>query len=397
MKILFSPCHYIYDEYYAGSEYSWAFEIANRISSKNSDSVVVTGFKRISKKKNYKIIEVQKNKTKPNMGFMNAILFGLNYFFESEKQIKNNFDILHHVLPFNISNTFNFSIIFHRQKIPTVIGPVQSQLSFNDTDNFIKKMLIFRLLTVAIYNFIKPFLSFLSNLTLKSADTVVVINNHTKNILIKGGIRENKIIIIPPGIDTKKFKFASLQNKSKSITELLVVCHLVKRKAVDLVIKALNEALKENKNIVLRIVGDGPQKEALEKLVEELNLNEYVVFEGFVSNCETLKYYQNAHIFVSMTRSESWGQMYLEAMASGLPIITTMNIGSVDLVKDGRTGYLIEQENYLELSRKILKLINSKNNLSRFGENSRLDAEKKYDWDNVIIPKYLDIYNEKLF
>jgi glycosyltransferase involved in cell wall biosynthesis len=394
MKILFSPCHYIYDEYHGGSEYSWAFEIANRTALKNLDSVVITGFKKLHNEKPYNIIEIQSEKKVLDTSIKNAIVFSFKYFLETERQLKNNFDILHHVLPFSINRTFNLSLILKRKVTPSVIGPVQSSLSLPDWDKLInKKPLLFYIFRF-VYYLLKPVLKILSNLTLKRADVVVVINGYTKNLLIKNGIDKNKLIIIPPGIDIKKFEYISFDKKRSDLVELLVVCYLVKRKAVDLVIKAINEVVKEKKNIILRIIGDGPQKENLQNLVDKFKLGQYVVFEDFVPNSEVQKYYQKAHIFVSMSRSESWGQMYLEAMASGLPIITTKNNGSLSIIKNERFAYLVEQEDYIDLSKKILRLLVNINLIAELGENARFEAEKYYDWDNCIIPKYLEIYNK---
>jgi glycosyltransferase involved in cell wall biosynthesis len=182
-----------------------------------------------------------------------------------------------------------------------------------------------------------------------------------------------------------------LGQKKSDIIELLVICFLVKRKAVDLVIKALAEALKKNKNIILRIVGDGPQKMNLINLVSKLNLEDYVIFEPFVRNDQIARYYKMAHIFVSMTRSESWGQMYLEAMSSGLPIITTHNIGANEIIKK-EFGYLVEQENYKQLADFISSLSLDKQLMEKMGENARKEVEERYDWDSVVIPKYLEIY-----
>ena len=94
-----------------------------------------------------------------------------------------------------------------------------------------------------------------------------------------------------------------------------------------------------------------------------------------------------------MTQEESWGQMYLEAMASGLPIITTKNVGSFSIIKDERFAYFVERD-HLDLCKKVLKLLNNPKLISEMGKNARIEAEKKYDWDSCIIPKYLALYEK---
>jgi phosphatidylinositol alpha-1,6-mannosyltransferase len=92
-----------------------------------------------------------------------------------------------------------------------------------------------------------------------------------------------------------------------------------------------------------------------------------------------------------MSRFESWGQMYLEAMASSLPIISARNIGSESIIQDD-FGYLIPQEDYFALSERIISLLDNPDMIKMFGDRARLKAEKKYDWVKVIIPKYIEIY-----
>jgi len=404
LKILFSPCHYVYDKDNSGSEFSWAFNIADRISSQNKDSVVITGFKTFKERKNYKIIELQKNKNRVDMSIGNAFLFNLQYFLATHKQLnRQKYDIVHHVLPFAIGSTFNMSLLLRgANNIPFIIGPVQSLLEVRDKDsnssdlrNFnpsVKKM-NFSLVS-NINAIFAPFFKYLSLQTLKRADKIVTINKYTRVLLISKGIKKNIIEIIPPGVDILKFQFFPYEEKTIMPIEFISVGYLLQRKCVDLVIRALEKVINVNKHIRLRIIGDGPQRQALEDLVRELNLSDYIMFEGFIRNSEVQTYYRKAHVFVSMSRSESWGQMYLEAMACGLPVISSKNVGSESIIQEGEFGYLVEQENVKELAEKMIYLIEHPDVIASFGKKARQEVEKKYDWEKVIIPKYLKVYSE---
>ncbi len=401
MKILFSPCHYIYDEVSGGSEFSWAFNIANRIACKNTESVVVTGFTKLESRKPYKIIELQKKTTNIDTSLKNAIRFNIQYFIETTRQLNyTNFDVVHHVLPFSIGNTFNLSAVFGFVGRPFVVGPIQNALTYQDTDvnpsnirnaqSFSKQNSILQ----TIYKSSGFILNILSNITLKRAKKIVVINEYTRNFLIKKGIKPNNISIIPPGIDIRKFEYVPYDKKT-GVLEILVVCYLVKRKAVDLIIEAVNYSIKE-KNIILRIVGDGPQKQYLETLVERLGLQSNVFFEGFVENYMIQEYYKKAHVFVNMSRSEGFATVCLEAMASGLAIISSKVGGFQDAITDGKNGYLVEQEDTKGLAEKMVYLIDHPELIASFGKRARQEVEEKYDWDKVIIPRYLDLYDEIL-
>jgi len=115
---------------------------------------------------------------------------------------------------------------------------------------------------------------------------------------------------------------------------------------------------------------------------------------GFVNNEKINEYYQRAHIFVSMSRFESWEQMYIEAMACGLAAIVAKNIGSNSIIINNETGHLIEQGDYNSLSIKIIYLIRNKYILNKVSRSSRIYVGKNYDWDKVIIPRYLEIYKQ---
>lgn len=403
MKILFSPCHYVYDEVYGGSEPSWAFNIADRIASKNPESLVITGFKKIKNEKNYRIIELQKGENKLDISLGNALKFNWQYFLATKKYLKQeNFDILHHVLPFGINNTYNLSVLLRKnKKVPFIIGPIQSPLSFRDEDlnlsnirsySPIRKNKVGIDLAKFFLKRIKFLPKLLSKATLDLADKIIVINQHTKDILSSSKIDSSKIEIIHPGIDIQKFKYVSHNQKDQNQMEILTVGYLIKRKGIELIIQALFEVIKTYPKTRLRIIGDGPQKENLKILVDNLSLKKNVLFEGFIPHDKIQECYRNSHIFVSMSRSESWGQMYLEAMACGLPVITTKNVGSNEIIDNGVTGYLIEQEDTRVLAEKILFLINNPRLMKKMGNNARKKIEKKYDWDKTIIPMYLDLY-----
>jgi len=211
------------------------------------------------------------------------------------------------------------------------------------------------------------------------------------------GLPENKIKIISPGIDVDKFKYIPLKNKPKDRIEILVVCYLLKRKRVDLVIQSIKQLLDNGEqNFILRIVGDGPQRHSLENLVKELKISKFVVFEGLVENSNISKYYENAHIFVNMSESEGFATICLEAMSSGLSVISSKVGGFSDIIKSSYNGYLVDQGDVDGLTKYILDLINNPKLLDSISKNARLTIEKEYDWQRCIIPKYLDEYNELL-
>ena len=200
MKILFSPCHYIYDEKEGGSEQSWAFNIAHRVAKIHLESVVVTGFKNFPEDKDYQIIELQKEKTKLDMSLKNALKFNWQYFFATKKILNSSsFDILHHVLPFAIDSTFNLFVLFkNKRRVPVIIGPLQAPLTYKDLDVNLSDVRNFHVgvsrpyVMESIYKIFKSIPRTLSRKTLKKVDKIIVINQYTKELLQRNGVEERR-------------------------------------------------------------------------------------------------------------------------------------------------------------------------------------------------------------
>jgi len=401
MKILFCPCHYVFDDGERGSELSWAYQIADGISQRNTESVVVTGFKNISSTKNYRIVELQRKYTTINLGLVNSLKFNLQYSLYIFSILRNeNFHIIHHVLPFSIDRTFNLSLaLVGQKKLKKIIGPIQSPLPFfsdNIHDVHSRNSQIVNFISSFFTGILHPLLSYLSYKTLQSADKIIVVNKATQRMLIERKISPEKITIINPGVDSNKFPFTKHKKRESDSLQLMSVGSLIKRKGFDLLIQMMREIVKKEKNISLRIIGDGPQLKDLKQMVKNYSLEENIIFVGHISHHEISSFYKRAHLFVSMSRSESWGQMYLEAMSSGLPVISSKNTGSLDIVKDGKSGYLVEQEDYKTAAQKVLYLAKNQAIMEKLSLSGRREVMKRYDWKKVIIPKYLEVYNEIL-
>lgn len=400
-KILYSPIHYVLDSKNLGSEISWSYYIYKYISkSSRVDSTFITGG--VRGVEDQKVIDCKVfSPERLNLLIINIIYFYLKIFLKGFIILRTKkIDLIHHVLPFG-PNSLNFLPFFSRTKF--VIGPIQVSLSVQDLDvsedeplgfNMKKRKSFLSFLNTIFFSLIKPVLYSLSTITLKKADVVIVINNEAKKEIQRRGVSAKKIKVIPPGIEVNKFKFVPFLNKFSGKIEFVVVSYLRKRKAVDLVIMAMSDVVKKNKNVRLTIVGDGPQMEYLKELVRKNKLESYVEFVGFVSQEKIHSVYEKSHVFISMSRAESWGQMYLEAMAAGLPIITSKNVGSESIIRDGRFGYLINQENVNDLRKRMLELSLKHKKISEFGLRARDEVVNKYDWEKKIIPQYLDLYEQ---
>jgi len=243
-----------------------------------------------------------------------------------------------------------------------------------------------------LINFFDPLFALLSKATLLRGDHVIALNEVAKQELIKFGVPSPRITVIPIGIDTQKFSFTPYNKKNNHIFHLLTLGYLTKRKGTELLLKSLVRIIEKYPKVHLTIIGDGPQKSELEDLACQLDIDSHVTFAGFVKYADLEKYYQRSHVLVSMSRAESWGQVYLDAMACGLAIITSKNDGSNEIIKDGQFGYLVEQEDVAGLTGKVNYLISHPKLVDRFGKAARREIKRKYDWDRIVISQYLGLY-----
>ncbi len=203
------------------------------------------------------------------------------------------------------------------------------------------------------------------------------------------------IAVIPPGIDTDLFKPLIITNSTYlkyGHPKLLTVARLHEYKGLKYLIKSLADVAKSNTEIKLYIMGKGPEKKNLEKLINELNLDDNVVFLNIaIPNNEMPQLYSECDIYVQPSIIEPFGIAVLEAMACGKAVIGTKTGGMMDTIIDGVTGFSVSAANSEDLSRAIIKLINNRTLLVQTGVAARKES-LRYDYQ-IISRQYLTVIN----
>lgn len=170
---------------------------------------------------------------------------------------------------------------------------------------------------------------------------------------------------------------------------ILSVGQFIHRKGFDILLKA-SKGLNENIGVI--IIGGEVTNEYLD-LKEEMELKN-VYFEGFKTKDELQKYYKAADLFVLPTREDIWGLVINEAIAYGLPVITTDKcIAGLELINNDINGQIVEVDNYKMLNIKLNEIINDNNKLILMSKNS-INKSKKYTIEEMV-KKHLDIFNKK--
>lgn len=379
LKILFAPAHYVYEGEQRGSEFTQSYDIVNALIKQWPKSVVITGKRTEKRKLNYEIIEVNSKHAIYNMSTRQAIIFTLKYTWATFKQLrKNKFDVIHHVRPFNFGYTFNLVVLLNLHKgIPFFIGSFS--MPYNDQEKS--------------RNIIQKILLYLSIKTLQKANKVIVYDEPTK-ILVGKYIDTSKVAVITPGASEKKYHPTKKVQITNSKVKIIAVGYLIPRKRFDKLIEAAKMLRDKNFNFTINIIGDGPEYDNLSSLINNLGLENHVKLLGFIPNLRLPEYYRNSDIFTCYQEEESFGQVYLEAMASGLPIVTSENIGSRKIM-DPSFSFMVDKDDLMEYAHKLEILITSTSLRDQYSKAARHKFMKNYSLTSMQ-EKYIKLYKEEL-
>jgi rhamnosyl/mannosyltransferase len=192
-----------------------------------------------------------------------------------------------------------------------------------------------------------------------------------------------RITVVPLGVDTERFHPPHIPPAPRPIT-LLFVGRMRHYKGIDVLLRAM-KALPSDVRLVL--VGDGPKREAWEALSASLNLHARVAFLGEVPDRSLPSLYRDADVFVlpATTRAEAFGTVIAEAMASGLPCITTeVGTGTSYVVEDGATGFVVPPRSPEALAGALNRLIADPALRARMGAAGRDRALRLFRFDDMI-------------
>jgi len=173
------------------------------------------------------------------------------------------------------------------------------------------------------------------------ADRVVAQSNNTRSNAKRFYKPKGEVQIIPLAFHPPEIPSISRSELKLDDSDFLLITvgRLIKRKSIDTILRALSQI--EIEKVKLLIMGDGPEREHLTSLVEQLELKHRVTFLGYVSDFEKYKFLALSDLFILTSLHEGFGIVFLESMYCGLPIVCTNHGGQVDFLKDGENAILI--------------------------------------------------------
>jgi glycosyltransferase involved in cell wall biosynthesis len=231
-------------------------------------------------------------------------------------------------------------------------------------------------------------------LVLRRFAGVVAVSDEVKQRLLKAGVHDDKIHLVQNGIDLRPFDNAtpSLRKNSTDHPPIVgLVGRLSAEKGVDIFLRAAAHVLTELPFTKFVVVGDGPDREKLESLIDELKIRASVSMLGRRDDMPSV--YASFEIMVSTSRQEGLPIAILEGMASRRPLIAT-NVGAVPTaVLDGRTGVLLPPADVEALASEIVSLLKDSARQKSLGAAARKLAEEEFSAERMAAD-YLHVYEE---
>jgi len=201
-------------------------------------------------------------------------------------------------------------------------------------------------------------------------------------VALKIGVKSRKIKVIYNSVD-----FIDLNISTKKINRqdkiILTVARLTYWKGIDMLIEIMPDLIKKHENTKLIIVGKGPERDKLKKLRNKLNLKKHITFTGKLDRQEVVRCMQVASIFALNTNYEGMSHTILEAMKTGLPVVTTKAGGNIETVKDGKTGILIDYRKKEQWIKVINFLLDNPKARERLAKNAKEDL-KRFSWKKLV-------------
>lgn len=212
-----------------------------------------------------------------------------------------------------------------------------------------------------------------------NVDEIMTVSEAFKNYLQTYVQHYEKIGVLPNGYDEKRFKPIAHDNE---IPQLITVCRLVPAKGIDILLKACAELKRRNRPYVLHIIGDGPAREELEHLAQELGIYDETIFYGYMLHPEEFMPFFD--IFVLPSRAESFGSVFAEAALCWLALVGT-NVGGIpEQIEDGVNGLLVPPNDPIALSDALERVMMDSAFRYELARAASMKAKQAYSLSRIV-------------
>lgn len=250
-----------------------------------------------------------------------------------------------------------------------------------------------------------PLLRVFESKLLRRSEKIIAVSEYTKRELLKHyKVKRRKIQVVHNGVNTQKFRPPKDKSEikkqmgfKKKDRIVLYVGRLYSRKGLYTLIKAIPRVTRKHKDVNFVIAGEGlhNEREKLAHFAAKLGVKENTIFTGYFPDEKLPKLYQASDIFLFPTLYENLPFAVLEALSTGLPVVTTRVGGIPEVITNGKNGFLVETSNPEELADRTSSLLEDPRKASKMGRKGRKVVEEKFDWRHIV-EEVVEIYSEAL-
>lgn len=223
----------------------------------------------------------------------------------------------------------------------------------------------------------------------RQGDLFLPISDRWRRRLIELGCDEQKICVHRMGVNCRDVTFTQRLPKSAGTIRLVSVARLVEKKGIEYAIRAVMLLGRSSQGIQYDIVGDGPLRSSLEQLVRSEETNATIRFHGWKNQEEVAVFLDEADVLLAPSVTSGDGDqegipvVMMEAMALGLPIVSTIHSGIPELVEDGASGFLVPERDVDALADKLTYLLEHPEVWPKMGRAGREFVEQHYDIEKL--------------
>ena len=213
------------------------------------------------------------------------------------------------------------------------------------------------------------------------------------------GVPLNKIHLIANGVDLNRFvivsedqrRLARQEMKIGDIPLIGIIARLSDVKGIDILIRAMPLIVKEIPTANLIIAGQGPQEVNLKKLTQDLSLTSYIHFKDTINQTQSLL--AAFDVFVMPSLMEGLGLSVMEAQACGVPVVASKVGGLIDLIDDGKTGFLVAANDPAILANRIVEILRDSKQSKLMAQQARLNIEQHFSAE-IMFQLTLKVYEQ---
>lgn len=219
--------------------------------------------------------------------------------------------------------------------------------------------------------------------------------------IVNLGCQRDKTHVHHMGIDCSKFKFVSRHLSLERPVVLATVNRLVEKKGVEYAIRAVAQLINKNIPVQYNIIGEGPLMSDLQQLVKDLQMESNIHFLGWKEQGDVIDILETSDILIAPSVTSKNGDQegipvaLMEAMAMGIPIVSTQHSGIPELVQNNSSGFLVPERNVDELANKLEYLAMNPNTWPEMGLAGRKIVERDYNIHHLN-DQLVDIYQSLL-